>query len=255
MAKTKRLKKIAAGQVVDVYLYTPPTRWDTPKQRAAKSRVTSAAQAAYNRKDRRKRLEYLIACNYSGKDRFITLTYDDAHLPANRAEARQDVKAFLATVRKLRRKAGQPFKYIYVTEDLGGQGRFHHHLILTAADGDIEQLQSLWGRGNVDVKSLSEYGPDFFTNRAEYMNKERKPKGEKGFVCSQNMTLPTITSEWVDENITITSPYGATVLEDTRDSLPMTGAEYRHLKYILPPADGQQYRPDKRGRGPLSDLE
>lgn len=255
MAKTKRLKIIDAGQMVDVFLYTPPTRWDTPKQRAAKSRVTSAAQAAYNRKDRRKRLEYLIARNFSGKDRFVTLTSDDPHRPRNRTEARQQVKDFLATLRKLRKKAGLSFKYIYVTEDLGGHGRFHHHLILTAADGDIEQLQSLWARGNVDVKSLWEYGPDFFTNRAEYMTKERKPKSEKGYVCSQNMIQPSITAEWVDANLTITAPYGATVLEDTRDSLPMTGAEYRHLKYIQPSERGKQHRQEKRGRGPLSDLE
>ena len=53
----RKLKMIVAGNLVKVVLYTAPEPRDTPRARAEKSRMTSAAQKAMNDKTARDKLE------------------------------------------------------------------------------------------------------------------------------------------------------------------------------------------------------
>lgn len=238
MPKTKRIKTIEAGPLREIVIYTPPTRYDTPQQRAQKSKATTRAQAAMNLKNRRKRLEFIIAGNFSPHDRFITLTYDDEHLPATRKAARANVRPFLALLRELRRRAGLQFKYVYSTEGIHGESRLHHHIIITAAPGDLEQLQSLWPYGNVDIETLGKYGLDHCGILAAYMLKERKPNGEQGYTCSKNIEPPCVHSEWIDEDCALTAPRGVVILEEGKETQQFS--EYYHLKYIRPNNAGRQ---------------
>lgn len=250
MAKTKRIKTIDAGDLHEAVIYTPPGRWDTPRQRAQKSKATTQAQNAMNLKNKRKRLEFLIAGNFADTDRFVTLTYSDVYLPRNRREARALLRDFLATLRTLRKRHGLGFKYIYTTEDRHGEGRIHHHVILTAATGDIEQLQSLWTYGDVEVKSIWEYGNERHPILAEYMTKERKPNGEQAYTCGKNMVQPIVRSEWVDGDCALIAPRGAIILDEGRET-PLY-SEYYHLKYLRPTRGGPPGEADKyRGAAPF----
>ena len=88
MAKTKIKKTIRSGRLAKVAIYTPRTRWDSPRARAQKSKATTAARKAMNIKDSRSKLEFLIAGNFEDGDLFVTLTYDDEHLPTRWAAPR-----------------------------------------------------------------------------------------------------------------------------------------------------------------------
>lgn len=254
MPKTKRIKTIDAGPLHEVVIYTPPARYDTQQQRAQKSKATTRAQAAMNLKNRRKRLEFIIAGNFGPQDRFITLTYDDEHLPATRKEARANVPRFIAQLRELRRRSGLQFKYIYGTEGIHGESRLHHHLIITAAPGDIEQLQSMWPYGNVDVETLGKYGHDRCAILATYMLKERKPNGEQGYTCSKNIEPPRVHSEWIDEDCGLTKPRaGAVILEEGSETTAFS--EYYHLKYIRQENAGRKEKKNNTGAAAPMGLE
>lgn len=109
----KRKKTIIAGRLRKTVIYTAPEPRDNPRTRAAKSRATSAAQKAMNDRTARGRLELLFACNFTGKDLFLTLTYRDGDLPATRKEAVRNARRFLAELRKARRLRGSRLKYIH----------------------------------------------------------------------------------------------------------------------------------------------
>lgn len=254
MPKTKRIKTIDAGPLHEVVIYTPPARCDNPQQRAQKSKATSRAQAAMNMKNRRKRLEFIIAGNFGPRDRFVTLTYDDEHLPATRKAARANVPPFIAQLRELRRRCGLPFKYAYGTEGIHGESRLHHHIIITAAPGDIEQLKSLWPYGSVDVETLGKYGPDRCAILAAYMLKERKPNGEQGYTCSKNIDPPRVHSEWIDEDCSLAKPRaGAVILEEGSETTAFS--EYYHLKYIRPDDAGRKQTKNSGGASAPMGLE
>lgn len=251
--KTKRIKTIDAGPLHEVVIYTPPRRYDTQQQRAQRQKATSKAQAAMNMKNRTKRLEYLLAANFKKTDRHVVLTYRPEALPRNRKEARAQLRALISTLRPLRRRCGLRFKYIYSTEDKHGDGQLHHHLVITAAPGDVEQLQSLWTFGAVHFKTLAEYGDDWCAVMARYMTKERKPNGEQSYTCSKDMTPPTIRTEWIDEDCALTAPRGAVVLEEGKETTAFS--EYYHLKYIRPDNSGRPGKMNINGAAAPLDLE
>lgn len=235
MPKTKRIKTIDAGRLHEAVIYTPPRNGDARQQRDARKKASTKAQAAANAKSQKKRLEYLIAANFTPADRFVTFNYREEDLPKNRRAARAQLRATIKNIRSIRNRTGQGFKYIYTTEDVNGSGRIHHHLVVTAAPGDIEALRSLWPYGEVDVETLGKYGDDQAGQTAGYMLKEWKPNGEQGFTCSKKMTPPTIKTEWIEDNYTITAPRGAIVLEEGKETTEFS--EYYHLKYIRPIPD------------------
>ena len=87
----KRKKVITAGSLVKVVVYTVPLPRDPEHIRAAKSRVSSAAQKAMNYRTAQGKLEMLLAANFGPKDLFVTLTYDDDHLPRTCALAKDRI--------------------------------------------------------------------------------------------------------------------------------------------------------------------
>ena len=92
MAKFKKI--IVAGPLVVECVYPAPNPRDSAGVRAGKKALSSAAQQQMNLKYAYQKLELLIAANFGVRDLYVTLTYDDAHLPRNRAEARAAMRAF-----------------------------------------------------------------------------------------------------------------------------------------------------------------
>ena len=95
-----RLKTVTAGRLVYAVCYSQPAAADPPAERAAKSKVSSAARQRMNFKAAWQKLELTMAANFGAEDLFVTLTYDDRHLPENRDAAISRVRAFVGRVRR-----------------------------------------------------------------------------------------------------------------------------------------------------------
>lgn len=235
----KRLKKITAGRLVRSVVYTVPRRSDQPQVRAARQRISSAAQARLNIKTSRDKLELLLACNFGDGDIWLTLTYDDDHLPANRQEARKILQKFIRQLRSVRKKRGEDIKYVYCTQQIldDGTQRLHHHIILNAAGAnDFDDIRGLWTSGkNIKIDHLC--GDDDITDKATYMCHEPiehgKPKaGEQMWTPSRNLERPIEEVMEVPDDVTLQAPAGATTVEN--DSLKNEYGDFAFIKYWLP---------------------
>ena len=134
----KRKRVVRAGNLVWATICTPPAPNDPEHVRAAKSRATTAARKALNLKAACRRLEMLLAASFAPSDFHLILTYRPNDLPATRKEALKRLRKFLAQLRAYRKARSLPLKYVYATEGLHGDKRFHHHLVINATAGDYD---------------------------------------------------------------------------------------------------------------------
>lgn len=241
MGKSKRLTQVRAGRLVTAVIYTQPTAADEPQQRAAKTKISSAARQRLNRRQSWQQLEALMAENFEQHDLWVTLTYRDA--PESREKAVNACKAFLRTLGSARKARGEELRYIKNVEHLtdgGEEGRWHHHLVINGTGGgDYEEIRSLWAvyGDNVDIQPLLDRGMSY-ESRARYMAKERPPVGKNSWTPSRNLRRPVRTSELVDDALTLSAPPGAVILET--DSQTNGWGSFVYIKYLLP------YKPPKR---------
>ncbi|NCB51358.1 MAG: hypothetical protein EOM54_05690 [Clostridia bacterium] len=225
--------------------YTQAMISDSPRARAEKTKCSNLARQRMNFRTAWQKLRLLLCCNFSRWDLYITFGYDDDHLPPNRKCAKKYMQRFIDQLRSARRNAGEDLKYIYVTEELKEDGtrRLHHHLIINAgADRkDFELIRSLWKCGsNIEIRKLGEHElySDDFLELAQYLCKERNPDqpftvvGDKCWVPSRNLAKPEPHSELVDDNVTITAPPGANVID--RDHKDTVYGSYDYIVYLLP---------------------
>lgn len=245
MAKTKRLKTVKAGRLVWSVCYTQPQGRDNPKQRAAKTKLSNLARQRLNFKAAYQKLWLMIAANFDRGDLWVTLTYSDENLPANRKAAKKEIAAFFDRVRKQRKANGQELKYIYCTHELtdDGQGRLHHHLVINSSGSDdYELIRSLWTNGdNIEIRPLGNgehYHYDDFSEIAKYMMHERRPDlkghatGDRGYCCSRNLQKPEVTSKLIDDELSSGPPAGAYIIES--DSKYNEFGSFVYFLYLLP---------------------
>ena len=248
--RSKRLKTVTAGRLVIGVCYSQALISDTAKARAAKTKCSTLARRALNFRAAWQKLRLLLCVNFRRGDLWITLGYDDAHLPTTRREAKKCMTLFLDRLRSARKKAGEELAYIYNVEELqeDGSRRLHHHVVLRAgaARRDYELIRSLWTFGsNIEIRQLGEHElySDDFLELAQYMCKERNPDakvynvGDKCWVGSRNLQRPTTDSNLVDDNVTITAPPGARILDQDHKSNEY--GSYDYIVYLMP-----AFRPD-----------
>lgn len=234
--KTKR-----AGRLVYKVCFPLATSADPPAERAAKKRASTEARQKLNFKAAWQRLELLLAANFTESDCWATLTYDDEHLPPDRAAAKKEINRFLRRLRDQYRRRGWTLKYIYNTEAVpdapGEPHRLHHHIILSPFDPEL--IRSQWRGGHVHTERLLDGEFDSYEPRARYMVKERHPetqqlkKGERAWTPSRNLAKPIDERPlYVDETQTIQPPPRAYVLNHyTSDGYI---GKYTYLKYLEP---------------------
>lgn len=231
----KRKKTVRAGNLVKTVLYTAPEPHDCPRARAEKTRATTAARKRINDKTAKGRLEMLLAANFGPEDEFVTLTYDNAHLPKSRKEAEENLKRWIRKLRPIWKKRGFVLRYVYVTENRHGEGRYHHHIMLTALGGnDLETLCSLWPHGR-DVEA-QRTGSREFDQWAQYMAKEsgERPLGARMWVPSKGLQQPEVESYFVPDDTALAVPPNCEVIE--REEKVTEYGSYSYVKYrILPP--------------------
>lgn len=238
--------------MVRAVLYTQPMAADEPAQRAAKSRVSSAARTKLNQRAMWQKCEAIMAANFDRHDLWMTLTYRDADLPHSREQAVRCLAWFIDELRRVRREGGKEVRYIKNVEHLtdeGEPGRWHHHMVLNSTGEDVETIRSLWSRfgDNVEIVGLLD-GTDYEA-RARYLCKERQPAGKQGFVPSRGLKRPERSSELVDDALTLSAPPGAVVLDvEQKDN---AWGRYCYIKYLLPykPPRRKPKRPTKTKQG------
>ena len=253
----KRLKTVTAGRLVVGVCYSQAMPGDSAKARAAKTKCSSFARQALNFRAAWQKLRLQLCRNVSRGDLWITLTYDDAHLPPNRREAKKCMQAFVDKLRQARRRAGEELLYFYITEERceDGSRRLHHHMVLRAGAErrDYELIRSLWTYGsNVEIRKLGEHElySDDFLELAQYMCKERDPSakvynvGDKCWVSSRNVVQPETESKLVDDNVTISPPPGARVLDQDHKSNEY--GSYDYIVYLLPAAPPRAADPPRK---------
>lgn len=227
MAKFKKI--IVAGPLVVECVYPAPNPRDSAGVRAGKKALSSAAQQQMNLKYAYQKLELLIAANFGIRDLYVTLTYDDAHLPRNRAEARKIMQAFWKRLRKARIEKGQELRYLYVTEHKHGEGRWHHHALINATGEDYSLIRQLWGQGGVEFKQLRIDRDKNFETLARYLCKEQRDKvGLRLWSGSRNLRKPERECFRVPNDTQLTIPRNAPITfnNDNRDTL------YGHFQFI-----------------------
>lgn len=251
----KRIKRIEAGRLGIMVIYTTPEAGDSPKARRQKLQASSAARERLNARYSYAKLERMLAANFDDGDLFVTLSYDDRHLPDSRDKAVRKIRRFLSLLRAARKERGQELRYIYVTEGNYPGGRLHHHLVVNGTGEDYEELRRLWIYGdNVQCAPLRITPQSSYEDLASYLTKEprehgRPEVGERTWTPSLGLYRPEPETEDVPSYVTLTAPPGAVVLSNEGPIRNGYG-EFAWLKYLLPP-DAERKRPKaKRKRKP-----
>lgn len=191
------------------------------------------------------------------RNTFVTLTYDNAHLPENQSI---DVAHWQKFARRIRKKKG-PFRFFHCGEYGDLWGRPHYHAIMFGMDfqGDrvpwkmkndqqlwvSQELEELWGLGRTVIgevtfksaayvaryimkKITGEVAEAHYTWVDEQTGEEHTRKPEYTTMSRR----PGIAKEWIDK-------YGKEVYN--ADSVIVNGREARPPKYY----DGQYELIDK----------
>lgn len=242
--KTKKI--IEAGPLVLECIYPRGSAQDSPRQRSAKRQLSSEAQQRMNRKYSYQKLELMIAANFRPGDWIVTLTYDDEHLPRDRAEAQERLKRFRGKLARARRRHGQQLRMIWNTETVFGQGRWHHHCIISRGGGrDFALLRSLWPWGmNIEIHPLRIDRDHSFESLARYLCKEaRERRGLRSWSSTRSCVKPRVDVCTVPDSAQLQPPKGATIYEDEQRRTEY--GSFRFVKYLVP--DWRKYGRRRRG--------
>jgi hypothetical protein len=241
----KRRKIIRAGSLVYVVIYSCPRGREPGHVRAAKQKCSTKARQKMNMKQACRKLELLLAANFSLRDLHVVLTYDEEHLPPDREAAVKKIKKFMVQLRGRRRALGKELLYVYNTEDKHGAGRLHHHCVINSLGKDLQMFRALWPYGSVSMERIDAYG---YGALARYLTKEPREEGRKPgsrmWSASLNLKKPEVECDWVDDTVTLTAPAGSIVLEG--ESFQNEFGSFQYLQYYLPDYRPRKYRPARK---------
>lgn len=196
------LKEISAGEQFEIEMYPQFTSMEDVPPEGKKERAyweQRRAQRELNRKNSCKYVERLINQNFTDGDVWITLTYDDEHLPPDGdiEAAEKDVKNWISRINYRRKKIGlPPAKYIYITEyDPYAKIRWHHHVIMDGAM-DMDILESLWKKGHRNESRRLKRDENGLSGMAHYITKiereSQRLKYEKRWHSSKGLIKPYV---------------------------------------------------------------
>lgn len=233
----KILSTLRAGRVVRQSLYAP--RDPDPNRRGRRAiGISKEDKQRANLKTSYEKLLMLACANFSPGDWWVTLTYDDEHLPPDRAASRPYWQRFMRLYRKYRRDNNERLRYVYCTQRTTRDNgrRLHHHMIMRHEDdSDEERIKSLWSFGRiVHVRKLRDW--DDILDKVHYMCREPRElgvyvPGEQMWTASRGLVRPKFEYTMIDnDSIDIAVPVGCTALSDPVQ-LPGYGG-YKTIIYI-----------------------
>ena len=97
-----REKKYKCGKYLEVEIY-PISKIEQKKSRKRKKKESRKEQKNLNDKNARKKLRRIINANFTNKDLFIHLTYDNNNLPDSEERALRDRNNYLRRIKNYRK--------------------------------------------------------------------------------------------------------------------------------------------------------
>ncbi len=191
MQRTYRERKYKCGDYMEVAIYPVYTK---AKGRGKRKKPSTEIQAKLNRRHAADTLRRLLHTNFTEKDLFVTLTFDDLSLPASVEDAQRLLQNFLRRAKRLYGKKGLEVKYIYVLEYGVKHDRLHAHLVISGGVTRAE-LEKLWGLGVVSADALR-FEKDGLAALARYLTKGGETASRttwKRWSGSRNLEKPTVT--------------------------------------------------------------
>lgn len=191
------LKEITAGEQLEIDIYPQFRSMDeVPEEGRRIKKDNNKAQKNLNDKNARKYVERLINHNFGDRDIWITLTYDDGHLPQDGDidAAIKNMQNYIRRINYQRKKRGLPnAKYVYVTEYSPTEEiRWHHHLVMDG-DLDMDTVEKVWKKGSRNEVRRLEKDENGLSGMANYIVKEKtRIKSEKRWNSSTNLMQPGI---------------------------------------------------------------
>lgn len=230
----KILSTLRAGRVVRQVLFTP--KYPNPNQARRGISISKEDKQKANLKSSYEKLLMLMCANFSPGDWWITLTYDDDHLPADKEASKKPFRKFMRCFRKYRKDNKDPLLYVYCTQLTTRNGgiRLHHHMVMRwEDDADRERIESLWESGNVYIRKLKDYKE--ILDKAHYMCREPRElgvhvPGEQMWTGSRGLVRPKPQYMTIDnDSVDISVPTGCTELQG-RVEIPGYGG-YKAIIY------------------------
>lgn len=281
------MRTFSAGRYRKIVRYPRALPGDSPTARQAKRNHSAAAQRYINIRDCTERLQWLLCCNFDVKSAaFLTLTFDDAHLPASRAAVKERMRKLIRQLRPVFRMRGEEFPVIYTVE---GQPhsclrqadtawevspwrsgdkwealdddedqrdepvRLHAHAFLLLPEPDDRELvRSFWPFGRVHVNYIRVNDPRAFPRLAAYVTKESRmgvrPDNERAYVPSLGLVQPQVDGHWCEEAESIGFPAGVERLGDGHTRDYATQLETEWIMYRHPRPTNQPTLYQSKGR-------
>lgn len=230
--------KIKAGCVVErIKVWRSGTAQTTRARRVKGSSTLRKIEA--NLRAAVKRLARILNANFSGRDVFMKLGYDE--LPADAQAREAEISAFLRRLkRQMRRQGVKTVKWVSVDSEKNGESgapaRPHAHIVITGTALRFESgrwmcgdrtLEEIWGHGDVwaePLRNMSDYTPLALYLVRQAGGGENRQKWHS----SRNMEKPTIEEMVAVTDRELRAPAGAVVTEKVYD--PERGINY--VRYI-----------------------
>lgn len=246
--KTKKI--LVAGPLVKEVLYDRVAPREGARIRQQKRKASSEAQQRLNARLSWEKLELMLAANFVPGDLVVTLTYDDAHLPKDRAAALARLKRFREQMTKARRRRGKDLRMIWATENAHEFGRWHHHVVLNAAGGkDFSEILGAWPYGtNVEIRKLQIDREKNYESLARYMAKEaRERPGLRSWSTTRNCRKPETETFRVTDDTVLRPPDGVIVVAE--EARRTEFASWAFVKYLaVSPQQMRHLLPKSRRR-------
>lgn len=191
------LKEITAGEQFEIEIYPQfKSMDDVPQEGRRIVKDNSKAQRNLNDKNARKYVERLINENFDNRDIWITLTYDNEHLPPDGDidAAIKNVQNYIRRINYQRKKRGLPnAKYVYVTAyNPDAEIRWHHHVVMDGAL-DMETVEACWQQSSRNEVRHLQKDENGLSGIANYIVEEKnRIQSEKRWNSSQGLRDPRI---------------------------------------------------------------
>lgn len=242
-------KTIKAGKII--YRIITGRKNIEKKDRAKKHNPTVEQVEKNNQRYSERDMFLKLNHNFIENDIHAVLTY--AGEEPTKEEAYENLKKFKRALLKEFRKRGLILKWIEVTEY--ENKRIHHHMIISQGLS-AEELNRLWGRGQVRLTLMYEEGN--YKKLSEYLIKEssktirhENPFSKKRFRCSRTIENPPVYVETVKASKILEDPKPVKGYYIEADSIykgvnPETERPY--LEFFMLPLEGQEQAKRIRGK-------
>jgi hypothetical protein len=192
MQRTYRERKHICGEYMEVEIFPVYTK---AKGRGKRKKPTSEIQQRLNQRHAEAKLRRLLHTNFTEADLFVTLTFDDAHLPPSVEDAQKLLQNFIRKLKRRYAKLERPLKYVYILEKGQENSRLHVHMVISGGMNE-EDLEALWAMGKARAAAL-EFNEDGLAALAKYFTKGDaenggKPITWKRWVASRNLEKPVV---------------------------------------------------------------